>query len=121
MTRTIGFYFQNLEKRQTLIKSLTTLKTENSRLKEVIASRSQQVEEMTAQLQAVMAAKKDLHDLLTTLFNRFEKLKATQQEVHSVLQKQREKAIAVSDSLTSLNDMIRTKEKTLRASAGDHL
>ena len=53
MTRTIGFFLTNIEKRQTLIKSLATLKTENSRLKEMIAAKTDQVNEMTQQLESV--------------------------------------------------------------------
>lgn len=116
MTRTIGFFFQSLEKRQVLIKSLTTLKTDNSRLRETIAVRSQQVEEMTSQLQAVATAKQELYDLLTKLFARFEKVKAVQSEIHSMLVNQQDKASRMKDALSSMSEQIEENEKLFQAS-----
>ena len=88
-----------------LIKSLTTLKTDNSRLRETIAVRSQQVEEMTSQLQAVATAKQDLYDLLTKLFARFEKVKAVQSEIHTMLVNQQDKAAQMKDALSSMSKL----------------
>lgn len=119
MTRTIGFFFQSLEKRQLLIKSLATLKTENSRLRETIAVRSQQVEEMTSQLQAVATAKQDLYDLLTKLFSRFEKVKTVQSEIHSMLVNQQDKATQMKAALSSMGERIQENEKLFRASEID--
>lgn len=116
MTRTIGFFFQSLEKRQVLIKSLTTLKTENSRLRETIAVRSQQVEEMTNQLQAVATAKQDLYDLLTKLFARFEKVKSVQSEIHTMLVNQQDKASQMKDALSSMSEQIQENETLFQAS-----
>ena len=116
MTRTIGFFFQSLEKRQVLIKSLTTLKTDNSRLRETIAVRSQQVEEMTSQLQAVATAKQDLYDLLTKLFARFEKVKAVQSEIHTMLVNQQDKAAQMKDALSSMSEQFQENEKLFQAS-----
>lgn len=119
MTRTIGFFFQSLEKRQLLIKSLATLKTENSRLRETIAVRSQQVEEMTSQLQAVATAKQDLYDLLTKLFSRFEKVKTVQSEIHSMLVNQQDKATQMKAALSSMGERIQENEKLFRTSEID--
>lgn len=116
MTRTIGFFFQSLEKRQVLIKSLTTLKTDNSRLRETIAVRSQQVEEMTSQLQAVATAKQDLYDLLTKLFARFEKVKAVQSEIHTMLVNQQDKASRMKDAQSSMSEQIEENERLFQAS-----
>ena len=67
----------NIEKRQTLIKSLATLKTENSRLKEMIAAKTDQVNEMTQQLESVARVERSLHELITALFSKLEILKKT--------------------------------------------
>lgn len=116
MTRTIGFFFQNLEKRQILIKSLTTLKTENSRLKETITVRTQQVEEMTSQLQAVATAKQDLYNLLTKLLARLEQVKSVQSEIHSLLVNQEGQASHMDTVLSSLRERIQENEKLYQES-----
>ena len=116
MTRTIGFFFQNLEKRQILIKSLTTLKTQNSRLKETITVRTQQVEEMTSQLQAVATAKQDLYNLLTKLLARLEQVKSVQSEIHSLLVNQEDQASHMDTALSSLHERIQENEKLYQES-----
>lgn len=85
MARTIRIYLQNIEKQQTMIHSLTALKTENSRLKEMITSKTGQIEEMTLQLQTVSDARKSLHDLLTSLFNRITMIKKSKEAMEHIL------------------------------------
>lgn len=111
MTRTVRFFLQNLEKRQTLIKSLATLKTENSRLKELVSSKSQQVEQMASQLESVSTAKQSLQDLITALFAKIDKITDTRQSVHAVLECQREKANDTLKTLQRLTEQLHEGEK----------
>ena len=111
MTRTIGFFLTNIEKRQTLIKSLATLKTENSRLKEMIAAKTDQVNEMTQQLESVAHVERSLHELITSLFSKLEILKKTYSRVHSVLQSQEQQARAMKAVLLEFNAKIDEKQK----------
>lgn len=111
MTRTIGFFLTNIEKRQTLIKSLATLKTENSRLKEMIAAKTDQVDEMTQQLESVARVERSLHELITSLFSKLEVLKKTYSRVHSVLQSQEQQARIMKEALLEFNAKIEEKKK----------
>ena len=108
MTRTIKFYLQNLEKRQKMIKSLTTLKTENSRLKKMILFKSKQIEEMNLQLQAVQEAKQNLFDLLTKLFNKVEEIKEIRTMIEHELQNQQQK---IKEMKNQVEEIMKSKEK----------
>ena len=108
MTRTIKFYLQNLEKRQTMIKSLTTLKTENSRLKEMILFKSKQIEEMNLQLQSVQEAKQNLFDLLTRLFNKVEEIKEIRTMIEHELQNQQQK---IKEMKKQVEEIMKAKDK----------
>ena len=108
MTRTIKFYLQNLEKRQKKIKSLTTLKTENSRLKEMILFKSKQIEEMNLQLQTVQEAKQNLFDLLTKLFNKVEEIKEIRTMIEHELQNQQQK---IKEMKNQVEEIMKSKEK----------
>lgn len=85
-----------------MIKSLTTLKTENSRLKEMILSKSKQIEEMNQQLQSVVVAKQNLHDLISTLFSKLESIKETKKKVDHVIEQQEEKAKELLEKCKSI-------------------
>ena len=108
MTRTIKFYLQNLEKRQNMIKSLTTLKTENSRLKEMILFKSKQIEEMNLQLQSVQEAKQNLFDLLTRLFNKVEEIKEIRTMIEHELQNQQQK---IKEMKKQVEEIMKAKDK----------
>ena len=109
MTRTMSFFLTSIEKRQTLIVSLATLKTENSRLKETISTKTEQVNEMMRQLESLSRVERSLRDLITQLFAKLETVKRTRQKIHEVLQKQKEKASGVRSQLESMNDRLQAK------------
>ena len=107
MSRTVSFFLSHLEKRQTLLKSLTTLKTDNSRLKELISSKSEQVKEMNMQLESVSHVEKDLRELISSLFAKIDYLKTTYTTVQSRITSQ-------STRLSQLNDQIITSNQQLQ-------
>lgn len=120
MARTIRSFLQSLEKRQTLIKSLATLKTENSRLRELVASKSQLLQQMAVQLEAVATAKKSLQDLITSLFAKMERITETKQLLHAALQRQRENAAATLQTLHVLMETLRSgKEEEEKGKAAE--
>lgn len=120
MARTIRSFLQSLEKRQTLIKSLATLKTENSRLRELVASKSQLLQQMAVQLEAVATAKKSLQDLITSLFAKMERITETKQLLHAALQRQRENAAATLQTLHALMETLRSgKEEEEKGKAAE--
>ena len=91
-----------------MIKSLTTLKTENSRLKEMILFKSKQIEEMNLQLQSVQEAKQNLFDLLTRLFNKVEEIKEIRTMIEHELQNQQQK---IKEMKNQVEEIMKSKEK----------
>ena len=112
MTRTIGFFLLHIEKKQSLIKSLVTLRTENSRLKELIASKTDAVASMTEQLQQVAAAERSLHDLLTHLFSKLHQLETVQCSIQDVLENQQAQLQQAEASRASFRCALQTAEAT---------
>ena len=109
MTRTVSFFLTSIEKRQTLIVSLATLKTENSRLKETISTKTEQVNEMMQQLESLSQVERNLRDLITRLFAKLEAVKKTYQRIHEVLLRQQVKASGVRTQLESMSDCLQAK------------
>ena len=105
----MSFFLTSIEKRQTLIVSLATLKTENSRLKETISTKTEQVNEMMQQLESLSQVERNLRDLITQLFAKLETVKGTRQKIHEVLQRQQEKASGVRSQLESMSDRLQAK------------
>lgn len=91
-----------------MIKSLTTLKTENSRLKEMILFKSKQIEEMNLQLQSVQEAKQNLFDLLTRLFNKVEEIKEIRTMIEHELQNQQQK---IKEMKKQVEEIMKAKDK----------
>ena len=91
-----------------MIKSLTTLKTENSRLKEMILFKSKQIEEINLQLQSVQEAKQNLFDLLTRLFNKVEEIKEIRTMIEHELQNQQQK---IKEMKKQVEEIMKAKDK----------
>lgn len=108
MTRTIHFFLQHIEKKQTMIKALTTLKTENSRLKEMIDAKSKQIEDMNEELQTVVFAKQNLHNIISILFSRIETIKVTKNKVYDAIQLQQQKASELKDNCKEVLEQFNT-------------
>ena len=111
MSRTVRFFLFHLEKRQTLLKSLTTLKTDNSRLKELIASKTEQVQEMSMQLESVCHVEKDLRELISSLFAKVDHLKTTYKTVQSIISSQSTRLVQSTDQMTLLTHQLRQQEE----------
>ena len=111
MSRTVSFFLSHLEKRQTLLKSLTTLKTDNSRLKELIVSKTEQIQEMSMQLESVLHVEKDLRELITRIFAKIDHLKTTYTNVQSIITSQSDRISQVKDQMTMINQQLRQQEE----------
>lgn len=98
MTRTVSFFLTSIEKRQTLIVSLATLKTENSRLKETISTKTEQVNEMMQQLESLSQVEakppRSYHSTLCEAGS----CEETYQRIHEVLLRQQVKASGVPET-----------------------
>ena len=111
MSRTVSFFLSHLEKRQTLLKSLTTLKTDNSRLKELIVSKTEQVQEMSIQLKSVLRVEKDLRELITRLFAKVDHLKTTYTTIQSIITSQSDRISQSSDHIATSNQQLRQQDE----------
>lgn len=108
MTRTIHFFLQHIEKKQTMIKALTTLKTDNSRLKEMIDAKTKQIEDMNEELQRVVFAKQNLHNIISILFSKIEAIKVTKNSVCDAIQLQYQKASELKDNCEKVFEQFNT-------------
>lgn len=91
-----------------MIKALTTLKTDNSRLKEMIDAKTKQIEDMNEELQTVVFAKQNLHNLISILFSKIEAIKVTKNKVCDAIQLQHQKASELKDNCEKVFEQFNT-------------
>lgn len=85
-----------------------------------MASKSQLLQQMAVQLEAVATAKKSLQDLITSLFAKMERITETKQLLHAALQRQRENAAATLQTLHVLMETLRSgKEEEEKGKAAE--
>lgn len=106
MTCTVRLFLTHLDKRQTLLKSLATLKTDNSRLRELISSKTGQVHDMSKQLESVSLAEVDLRSLIQDLFSKLEHMKSTYSRVQSALTVQLDHLSKASEQTCSVQTLL---------------
>lgn len=114
MTCTVRLFLTHLDKRQALLKSLATLKTDNSRLRELISSKTGQVHDMSKQLESVSLAEVDLRSLIQNLFSKLEHMKMTYSRVQSAVTVQFDHLSKTSEQIRSAQTLLQQRSEEKR-------
>ena len=82
-------------------------------MRELVATKAHQVEQMSVQLDAVVTAKKSLQDLITSLFDKIERITKTKHSLHTAIQHQQEISGATLQTLQTRMETLRSGKEEL--------